>query len=67
MSKPGTLALGICLLALAYCVFMSMTQGFGVRCERAGYQPDTAAHERCVARLNNGGPVFEENIGIVTK
>lgn len=49
-------------VAAAYVLFMAATQSFGVKCSRA-YESNTAAHERCVARLSNGGPVFEENIG----
>lgn len=55
------------ILGLGFCVYMSKTQGFGVRCERAGYAPNTAAYERCVYRVEQGGPVFEENIGLVTQ
>lgn len=33
---------------------------FDQRCSRAGYAG--AAHERCVLRLYDGGPVYEENI-----
>ncbi len=65
--SPALIALGVSLAALIYCIAMAMTQGFAVRCERAGYAPDTAAHERCVSRLNNDGPVFEENIGLIHK
>lgn len=63
MSKQASGAIGIFLLALAYCVFMSLTQSFHARCEKAGYEPNTAAFERCIDRTSNGGPVFEENIG----
>lgn len=41
--------------------FFVATQSFGVKCTKAGYEG--AAHERCVNRAANGGPIYEENIG----
>jgi len=56
-------AAGVFFIGIAYCVFMSMTHSFAARCENAGYAPNTAIYERCVARASDGGPIFEENIG----
>lgn len=50
-------------LAVAFCIFMAVTQSFAARCTRAGYE--AAALERCVVRVSEGGPVYEENIGLI--
>lgn len=48
---------GFCALLLA---IVASGQTFGQRCA-AVYDRGTTAHERCVARLSDGGPVHAEN------
>lgn len=52
----------VLILTITYCVYMGMNHSFDARCARV-YDRNTAAHELCVARTEQGGPVFEENIG----
>lgn len=47
-------------IAMLITLFVT-TQSFGVKCTKAGYKG--AAHELCVNRGANGGPIYEENIG----
>lgn len=49
----------------AYVIFMETTQSFDARC-KAVYAANTPQHELCVARLSDGGPLHEENIGKIT-
>lgn len=48
--------------AILFSLFIIMVniESFNSRCRDAGYSG--AAHERCVYRLNEGGPVYEENV-----
>ncbi len=52
----------IVVIVAAYIIFMAATQSFDVRC-KAVYAANTPKHELCVARLSEGGPLHEENIG----
>lgn len=56
--------LGFLVVAVAatYVVFMASTQSFTVRCAKV-YEPNSPKHELCVARVSEGGPLHEENIG----
>ena len=60
--KTYGLGLFIFAVTIAYCMYMGGVHGFGARCARV-YNENTAVYERCVARVSEGGPVFEENIG----
>lgn len=60
--NPGFLTLLIIVMLVAGLAFIGSTQGFSARCAKV-YERNTAAHELCVARTSQGGPVFEENIG----
>lgn len=56
-----SLALGTALTAILVIAVVLSGGTFGQRCEAAGYEG--AALERCVARVSDGGPIYEENIG----
>lgn len=43
-------------------MFLSYSASFESRCSKVY---EGAAHERCVIRMTDGGPLYEENIGLV--
>lgn len=49
-------------VTIGLCLYMSANHSFNARCSKV-YEPNSAAHERCVVRASDGGPIHEENIG----
>lgn len=57
MFCPGAVSVMVFVGILVFVFATGST--FDQRCAKAGYTG--AAHERCVMRLNDGEPVYEEN------
>lgn len=62
MTKILAWVSGLSILIIAYITIMAFTQSFTVRCAKV-YEPNSPKHELCVARVSEGGPLHEENIG----
>lgn len=58
-------AVGVALVVVLFVFVFATGMTFRQRCA-AIYDTPSAEWERCVDRLSNGGPAYEENVGRMT-